>query len=111
MDGIPSIRMMHKGPDYASKNHMIRWTEVFMLPSNKEKSGGSEYSDPPDPSRLTSHIAKAISMALLPHLKQLKIQDLSPLAVKVCLDPENVSYILKEISNESSRFKNKIFPY
>ena len=44
----------------------------------------------PDPSRITSHIAKAISMALLPNLKQLKAENLSPLAVKVCLDPENV---------------------
>jgi hypothetical protein len=91
MDGVPSIRMMHGGPDYSSKSHMIRWTEVFMLPSTKEHSDNTtDYTEPPDPSRITSHIAKAISMALLPHLKQLKQEDFSPLAVKVCLDPENV---------------------
>ena len=89
MDGIASIRMTHAGPDYASKSHMIRWTEVFMLPSNKITEN-VEYTEPPDPSRITSHIAKAISMALLPNLKQLKAENLSPLAVKVCLDPENV---------------------
>ena len=91
MDGVPSIRMMHGGPDYSSKSHMIRWTEVFMLPSTKEHSDNTtDYTEPPDPSRITSHIAKAISMALLPHLKQLKQEDFSPLAVKVCLDPEIV---------------------
>ena len=89
MDGIPSIRMTHAGPDYTSKSHMIRWTEVFMLPNNKITEN-VEYIEPPDPSRITSHIAKAISMALLPNLKQLKAENLSPLAVKVCLDPENV---------------------
>jgi len=91
MDGIPSIRMTHAGPDYTSKSHMIRWTEVFMLPNNKITEN-VEYIEPPDPSRITSHIAKAISMALLPNLKQLKAENLSPLAVKVCLDPENTSY-------------------
>ena len=91
MDGIPSIKIMHSVPDSASKSHMIRWTEVFILPNNKENSGNYEYLEPPDPTRVTSHIAKAISLALLPHLKQLKSQDLSPLAIKVSLDPENVS--------------------
>ena len=96
MDGVPSIRMMQGGPDYSSKSHMIRWTEVFMLPSTKENSDNTtDYNEPPDPSRITSHIAKAISMALLPHLKQLKNEDLSPLSVKVCLDPENVRHKIK----------------
>ena len=93
MDGISSIKMMQGGPDYASKSHMIKWTEVFILPSSKECTENNDYNEPPDPSRITSHIAKAISMALLPHLKQLKKEDLSPLAVKVCLDPENVRNI------------------
>ena len=92
MDGISSIRMMQSGPDYSSKSHMIKWTEVFILPSLKECTENADYTEPPDPSRITSHIAKAISMALLPHLKQLKKEDLSPLAVKVCLDPENVRF-------------------
>ena len=92
MDGISSIKMMQGGPDYASKSHMIKWTEVFILPSSKECSENADFNEPPDPSRITSHIAKAISMALLPHLKQLKKEDLSPLAVKVCLDPENVRF-------------------
>ena len=93
MDGIPSVKMMHTGPDYTSKSHTIRWTEVYMLPKNAENNGVADYSDPPDPSRISSHIAKAISLALLPHLNQLKNQELSPLSVRVCLDPENVSCI------------------
>lgn len=30
MDGIPSIRV-HRGLDFSNANHMIRWTEVFIL--------------------------------------------------------------------------------
>lgn len=30
MDGIPSIRV-HHGLDFANSNHIIRWTEVFIL--------------------------------------------------------------------------------
>ena len=120
MDGISSIKMMQGGPDYASKSHMIKWTEVFILPSSKECSENADFNEPPDPSRITSHIAKAISMALLPHLKQLKKEDLSPLAVKVCLDPENVRFniiiirciqvnISKEQTHCFSKFKLDYF--
>ena len=44
-----------------------------------------------DPARVASHIAKAVCVALLPHLAKLKEENLSPIAVRVCLDPENVS--------------------
>jgi hypothetical protein len=47
-----------------------------------------------DPSRLASHIAKAACVALLPHLGKLREEDLTPLAVRVCLDPENVKMSL-----------------
>lgn len=30
MDGVPSIRV-HHALDYANSNHIIRWTEVFIL--------------------------------------------------------------------------------
>lgn len=30
MDGVPSIRV-HHGLNYANSNHIIRWTEVFIL--------------------------------------------------------------------------------
>ena len=56
-----------------------------------------------DPSRLASHVAKAVCVALLPHLDKLREEELSPLAVRVCLDPENVrpiffpSYIKKKV--------------
>lgn len=99
MEGIPSVRMMHSGPDYTSKNHLIRWTEVYVLPNTRETdpsarstSSAEDFLDPPDPTRITSHIAKAVSIALLPHLKHLKSRDLSPVAVRVCLDPENVNF-------------------
>lgn len=34
MDGIPSIRV-HHGLDFANSNHIIRWTEVFILKVNQ----------------------------------------------------------------------------
>ncbi len=47
-----------------------------------------------DPARVASHVAKAVCVALLPHLAKLKEEDLTPLAVRVCLDPENVISIV-----------------
>lgn len=33
MDGVPSIRV-HRGLDFSTANHIIRWTEVFILKVN-----------------------------------------------------------------------------
>ena len=47
--------------------------------------------DPPDPARAAEGVARSVCVALMPHLAQLKQEGLSPLAVRVCLDPDNVS--------------------
>ena len=99
MDGITSFRI-HSGPDMTqdrwgefvlSERHtshltpvcscLIRWTEVFIISS----------VDPPDPARAAEGVARAVCLALLPSLTIMKEADLSPLAVRVSTDPDNVS--------------------
>lgn len=88
MDGIVSIRMSTGGTDFTSTDHLIRWTEVFMLPS--KITSRSSVTDSDDPALAAGHLARAICMALTPHLEKLKDADLTPLAVRVNLDPESV---------------------
>ena len=47
--------------------------------------------DAPPPARAAESIARAVSVALLPHLHNLKEEGLTPLAVRVTLDQDNVS--------------------
>jgi len=89
MDGITSIRMSAGGTDYMSGDHLIRWTEVFLLPSKTSDRG---VADAEDPARAAGHLARAICMALTPHLGKLKEADLTPLAVRVNLDPDSACY-------------------
>lgn len=87
MDGIMSIRMNAGGTDYVSGQHLIRWTEVFLIPS---KNSDKAVNDQDDPARAAGHLARAICMALTPNLAKLKEADLTPLAVRATLDPECV---------------------
>jgi len=88
MDGIMSIRMSAGGTDYMNGDNLIRWTEVFLLPSKNS----DRVADAEDPARAAGHLARAICMALTPHLGKLKEADLSPLAVRVNLDPDSACY-------------------
>ena len=47
--------------------------------------------DPPDPAKAAEGVARSVCVALMPHLAQLKNDGLTPLAVRVCLEPDNVS--------------------
>jgi MAD (mothers against decapentaplegic) interacting protein len=89
MDGVSSLRI-HSGPDMTQDRCLIRWTEVFLI--NTGESGTPTHGDPPDPARAAEGVARSVCVALMPHLAQLKGEGLSPLAVRVCLDPENVMY-------------------
>ena len=89
MDGIVSIRMSAGGTDFISGRHLIRWTEVFLMPS---KNPEQPVQDGNDPARAAGHLARAICVALTPNLAKLKTDNLSPLAVRINLDPDNVSY-------------------
>lgn len=63
-----------------------------MLPS--KTTSRSSVTDSDDPARAAGHLARAICMALTPQLDKLKDADLTPLAVRVNLDPESVSILL-----------------
>jgi len=89
MDGVSSLRI-HSGPDMTQDRCLIRWTEVFLI--NTGEAGTPTHGDPPDPARAAEGVARSVCVALMPHLAQLKGEGLSPLAVRVCLDPENVMY-------------------
>jgi len=86
MDGIGSLRI-HCGPDMRSETHLLRWTEVFLI-KTPELRGGRD----PDPTRVAEGAARAVGIALIPHLANLKKDNLSPLAVRITLDQDNVSY-------------------
>jgi len=93
MDGIVSIRMSAGGTDFISGRNLIRWTEVFLMPSkNPEQRPGGVQDGGDDPARAAGHLARAICTALTPNLAKLKNDDLTPLAVRINLDPENSGY-------------------
>ena len=106
MDGISSLRI-HSGPDMMGETHLIRWTEVFLIntgeagtppPGNASRLDVTSLAeppqcpgDPPDPARASEGVARATCIALLPHLSQLRKDDLSPLGVRVFLDQDKVA--------------------
>ena len=55
------------------------------------ENAGNCSGDAPAPARAAEGIARAVSVALLPHLQALKEEGLTPLAVRVTLDQDNVS--------------------
>lgn len=89
MDGVSSLRI-HSGPDMMGDKHLIRWTEVFLI--NTGEAGTPPPGDPPDPARSSEGVARATCIALLPHLNQLKMDDLTPVGVRVVLDQDKVGY-------------------
>ncbi|XP_055314949.1 zinc finger FYVE domain-containing protein 9 [Sitodiplosis mosellana] len=88
MDGIPSIRV-HHGLDFANSNHIIRWTEVFILKSDDESAHGK---DPIDMSKLSEQIARSASMALVSFLDLLSTNGMTKLAIRATLDQDQVCY-------------------
>lgn len=85
MDGIVSIRA-HNTLDYSNANHMIRWTEVFIIKSDEESSA----RDPVNVSKISEQIAKCASAALSSFLDLLAANSLTKIGLRVTLDPENV---------------------
>ena len=67
---------------------LIRWTEVFILET--------EHSNSVDPARVSEGVARAVCVALLPGLEQMRDEGLSPLAVRVSTEPDNVSMIVRD---------------
>ena len=68
----------------------IRIFSILCSSQNEGIGGGSSSSA--DPTRVASIFAKHVTHAMVPHLKHIKHQGLTPFAVKISLDPDNVSY-------------------
>jgi hypothetical protein len=80
-----------------------RWTEVFLIKTSGGESGRGREADP---TRVAESVARAVGVALSPALTRLKQEGLSPLAVRVTLDQDNVSghfYGLHAQSTELNR--------
>ena len=69
---------------------VLRWTEVFLLKIPDQANRSRD----PDPTRVAEEVARAVGVALVPLLSDLKKENLSPLAVRVSLDEDNVSFKL-----------------
>ena len=71
----------------------VSYLGIFFLilysSSQNEGIGGGSSADP---TRVASIFAKHVTHAMVPHLKHIKHQGLTPFAVKISLDPDNVSY-------------------
>jgi hypothetical protein len=61
---------------------------VFLIKTTGGESGRGREADP---TRVAESVARAVGVALSPALTRLKQEGLSPLAVRVTLDQDNVS--------------------
>uniref|UniRef100_A0A6B2EIU2 Putative smad anchor for receptor activation n=1 Tax=Phlebotomus kandelakii TaxID=1109342 RepID=A0A6B2EIU2_9DIPT len=86
MDGIPSIRV-HKGQDFSSSNHIIRWTEVFIL-KVEDDSSHSSVNIP----KVAEQIAQSTAVALVSFLDLLAANGLRRIGLRTTLDQETVCY-------------------
>ncbi|XP_055693227.1 zinc finger FYVE domain-containing protein 9 [Lutzomyia longipalpis] len=86
MDGIPSIRV-HKGQDFSSANHIIRWTEVFIL-KVEDDSSHSSVNIP----KVAEQIAQSTAVALVSFLDLLAANGLRRIGLRTTLDQETVCY-------------------
>ncbi|KAL1117387.1 hypothetical protein AAG570_004713 [Ranatra chinensis] len=87
LDGVPSIRV-HNGTDFPGNQRIIRWTEVFILQCEEN----SKATEPWDISKVSESLAHATCYALAPMLDQLAESNLTTLAVRATIHPENVGY-------------------
>ncbi|RXG69119.1 Zinc finger FYVE domain-containing protein 9 [Armadillidium vulgare] len=86
MDGIPSVKI-HSGTDYVGSDHLIRWTEVFIIQGEASTSNNDV-----NISRLAESLARACCMALIPHLALLYDSGPNRLALRVTIHQDNVEY-------------------
>uniref|UniRef100_A0A1L8E370 Putative smad anchor for receptor activation n=1 Tax=Nyssomyia neivai TaxID=330878 RepID=A0A1L8E370_9DIPT len=86
MDGIPSIRV-HKGQDFSSANHIIRWTEVFII-KVEDDSSHSSVNIP----KVAEQIAQSTAVALVSFLDLLAANGLRRIGLRTTLDQETVCY-------------------
>ncbi|XP_058812560.1 zinc finger FYVE domain-containing protein 9 [Topomyia yanbarensis] len=88
LNGVPSIRV-HRGTDFSNANHIIRWTEVFIIQGDEESN---HPGDPVNMSKLSEQVAKSACTALVAFLDLLASNEFLKIGLRIYLDAENVSY-------------------
>ncbi|XP_053679568.1 zinc finger FYVE domain-containing protein 9 [Anopheles nili] len=89
LDGVPSIRV-HRGTDYSNTNHIMRWTEVFILKGDEESN---HPGDPINMSKLSETIAKIACKALLEYLDLLASNGLTKIALRISSNRGEMEYV------------------
>lgn len=84
MDGIPSIRI-HSGTAISNNNHLIKWTEVFLIETSRKNASF-------DVSKVSEQIARKTSIALLPFLDLLVANGSDKIGLRITLSNDNVCY-------------------
>jgi len=92
LDGIDSLRI-HTATDYISKEHVIRWTELFFVSYGCGSDVDSQPADPAELSRLAEHLAQAFCLAVTPYLEPLAATEMVPVKIglRVTVGSEQVS--------------------
>lgn len=88
LSSVPSIRV-HNGKDYVcnSGNHLIRWSEVFIIQNCEENS---KNQDAVNISKISESIAKAVCQALVKYLDLLSSNNFHKIGIRVTLHVDNV---------------------
>uniref|UniRef100_A0A182P446 FYVE-type domain-containing protein n=1 Tax=Anopheles epiroticus TaxID=199890 RepID=A0A182P446_9DIPT len=87
-DGVPSIRV-HRGTDYSNSNHIIRWTEVFIIKGDEETN---HPGDPINMSKISETVAKTACKALVEYLDLLASNGHTKLALRITSNRGQMSY-------------------
>uniref|UniRef100_A0A182NG39 FYVE-type domain-containing protein n=1 Tax=Anopheles dirus TaxID=7168 RepID=A0A182NG39_9DIPT len=88
-DGVPSIRV-HRGTDYSNSNHIIRWTEVFILKGDEESNNPG---DPINMSKVSETVAKTACKALIEYLDLLASNGHTKIALRISSNRGELSYV------------------
>uniref|UniRef100_A0A182RWJ7 FYVE-type domain-containing protein n=1 Tax=Anopheles funestus TaxID=62324 RepID=A0A182RWJ7_ANOFN len=88
-DGVPSIRV-HRGTDYSNSNHIIRWTEVFILKGDEESNNPG---DPINMSKVSETVAKTACKALIEYLDLLASNGHTKIALRISSNRGEMAYV------------------
>uniref|UniRef100_A0A182XFE8 FYVE-type domain-containing protein n=1 Tax=Anopheles quadriannulatus TaxID=34691 RepID=A0A182XFE8_ANOQN len=95
-DGVPSIRV-HRGTDYSNSNHIIRWTEVFILKGDEESN---HPGDPINMSKISETVAKTACKALVEYLDLLASNGHTKLALRISSNRGQMAYVAGSGGNQ-----------
>lgn len=88
VDGMPldgkEMRRIHSATDYAYDDHVIRWTEIFLL--------CNETNESTNVNRLIDQVAQTACTALVSHSSQLTEEQMTKIGLRVTVGSAEVSF-------------------